>query len=182
MTQQRQWPLPALAPERLTGPAGAESAKAIGALSEAVMAWIASLGSRGQRYAAWTEPHVLPVEVQRLRPSHDDLLSEIKQLRQEVAELREALARRPLSTEATFLASVPGVKLLHPIPVVISECEDDEWVVSWPETTLYGSGDTYHEALKMFRDEVATLVEDVREGNIPRDGFEGKVVAEYVEV
>ena len=172
-----------LAPEELIGPAGAETAKTEGALSRVLMAWIAPhLGGRSQRHVAWTDVPPVSVDVQRSRHSHDDLMSEIQQLRREVAELRAELAHRPLTTEATSLASVPGVRLLRPIPVSISEYPDDEWVISWPETTLYGSAETYHAALEMFRDEVATLVEDVREGRIPRDGFQGQVITQYVEV
>lgn len=110
-----------------------------------------------------------------------DLEKKVSELKSEIATLRDEIRERPIAVEQAYVSAVTGVTLVMPIPVTLLEYPDDDWVVSWPEANLYGSGDTRSDAFAMFKREVVSLCEDVREGWGSEDDELQAIISCYIE-
>ena len=89
------------------------------------------------------------------------LSSEIRQLLEEVKELRTELSGRPL-VSTILLSSLSDVRVTvaNPISVIVEEC-DQECLARWPEVDAYGIGSTLSEAIHHLKDDIVELYYDL---------------------
>ena len=97
-------------------------------------------------------------------PSHQlaiRLSNEIRELLEEVKELRTELSGRPLvSTILLSNLSDVRVTVVNPISVIVEEY-DEECLARWPEVNAYGIGSTLSEAIHYLKDNIVELYYDL---------------------
>jgi hypothetical protein len=72
------------------------------------------------------------------------------------------------------------LRLKRPIPVTVTEW-GEEYVISWVEAVLYGSGETYAQAMAMFQRQVALAIRDVALREEKNDKHFVQVIQAYAE-
>lgn len=89
------------------------------------------------------------------------LSSEIRELLEELKELRTELSGRPLvSTILLSNLSDVRVTVVNPISVIVEEY-DEECLARWPEVNAYGMGSTLSEAIHHLKDDIVELYYDL---------------------
>ncbi len=113
----------------------------------------------------------------------NDLVSTTKSLRKELASCRNEISglwadlkARPSIKQAELFDIGEEFELIHPIPIVLEESED-EVVASFPETETFAVGSTESEAIMNLKSAITELYSDLSEtpheqlGRLPLSWF-----------
>ncbi len=126
------------------------------------------VGSTGTPSATYQVPLEQPTDWSQslfiFQPSHQlaiQLSNEIRELLEEVKELRTELSGRPL-VSTILLSNLNDVRVTvaNPISVIVEEY-DEECLARWPEVNAYGIGSTLSEAIHYLKDNIVELYYDL---------------------
>jgi len=126
------------------------------------------VGSTGTPSATYQVPLEQPTGWSQFglvfEPSHQlaiQLSSEIRELLEELKELRTELSGRPL-VSTILLSNLNDVRVTvaNPISVIVEEY-DEECLARWPEVNAYGIGSTLSEAIHYLKDNIVELYYDL---------------------
>lgn len=84
-------------------------------------------------------------------------------------------------SEYMEISFIKGLVLKDKIPANLC-ADENEYVISWPEANLYGSGNTLYAALEMFKQEVVSMVDDIKSGEVESCHDIFHIIGNYVEL